>query len=98
MSLVSLAWSPAVVVVILAPIGLADDPPEVATKSELGPTMPRCVPYSSSHLECAGSELLLYGSHICVSNPVMIQEAGAFSGNTPESSLRLRPIAEALAK
>ena len=33
------------------------------------------VPYSSSHLECAGSELLVHGSHICLSNPAMIQEA-----------------------
>ena len=43
MSLVSRAWSAAVVVVILAPMSMADDPPEVATKSELGPTIPRCV-------------------------------------------------------
>ena len=32
------------------------------------------VPYSSSHLECAGSELLVHGSHICLSNPAVIQE------------------------
>ena len=30
-------------VVLLAPISMADDPPEVATKSELGPTIPRFV-------------------------------------------------------
>ncbi len=33
------------------------------------------VPYSSSHLECARSELLFHGSHICLSNPAVIQEA-----------------------
>ena len=54
------------------------------------------VPYSSSHLEGAGSELILHGSHICLSNLAMFQERGAFSGNTPESTLRLGPIAEAL--
>ena len=32
------------------------------------------VPYSSSHLECAGSELLFHGSHICLSNPAVIEE------------------------
>ena len=32
------------------------------------------VPYSSSHLECAGSELLVHGSHICLSHPAVIQE------------------------
>ncbi len=32
------------------------------------------VPYSSSHLECAGSELLFQGSHICLSHPAVIQE------------------------
>jgi pimeloyl-ACP methyl ester carboxylesterase len=33
------------------------------------------VPYSSSHLECAGSERLVHGGHICLSNPAVIQEA-----------------------
>ena len=33
------------------------------------------VPYSSSHLEGARSELLIHGSHICLSNPAVIQEA-----------------------
>jgi pimeloyl-ACP methyl ester carboxylesterase len=33
------------------------------------------VPYSSSHLECAGSEFLFHGSHMCLSNPTLIQEA-----------------------
>ena len=42
MSLVSRAWSAVVVVMILAPMSMAGDPPEVATKSELGPTTPRC--------------------------------------------------------
>ena len=32
------------------------------------------VPYSSSHLECAESELLLHGSHICLGNSTVIQE------------------------
>ena len=33
------------------------------------------VPYSSSHLECARSEVLVHSSHICLSNPAVIQEA-----------------------
>ena len=32
------------------------------------------VPYSSSHLEGAGSELLIRGSHLCLSNPAVIEE------------------------
>jgi pimeloyl-ACP methyl ester carboxylesterase len=32
------------------------------------------VPYSSSHLECAESELLFHGGHICLSNPAVIDE------------------------
>jgi pimeloyl-ACP methyl ester carboxylesterase len=32
------------------------------------------VPYSSSHLERAGSELLFHGSHICLNNPAVIEE------------------------
>ena len=43
------------------------DPPNAGTDG--------IVPYSSSHLECAGSELLVHGSHICLSNPAMIEEA-----------------------
>ena len=42
MSLVSRAFK-AAVVVILVPISMADDPPEVATKSEPAPTIPRRV-------------------------------------------------------
>ncbi len=43
MSLVSRAFNAAIVVVILAPTSMADDPPAAATKLELGPTIPRCV-------------------------------------------------------
>ena len=32
------------------------------------------VPYSSSHLECADSELLYHGSHICLTIPAVIEE------------------------
>ena len=32
------------------------------------------VPYSSSHLECAASELLFHGTHICLDDPVVIRE------------------------
>jgi pimeloyl-ACP methyl ester carboxylesterase len=33
------------------------------------------VPYSSSHLECAASEVLFRGHHICLNDPALIQEA-----------------------
>jgi hypothetical protein len=32
------------------------------------------VPYSSSHLEGAASELLVHGQHICLSQPAVIEE------------------------
>ena len=54
------------------------------------------VPYSSSHLEGAGSELLIHGSHLCLGNPAVIEEVGRVSGNTQEPTFRCGPIAEAL--
>jgi pimeloyl-ACP methyl ester carboxylesterase len=33
------------------------------------------VPYSSSHLECAASEMLFHGHHICLNDPAVIREA-----------------------
>jgi pimeloyl-ACP methyl ester carboxylesterase len=33
------------------------------------------VPYSSSHLECAASELLFHGKHACLDDPEVIREA-----------------------
>jgi hypothetical protein len=33
------------------------------------------VPYSSSHLECALSEVLFHGHHICLNSPAVIGEA-----------------------
>ncbi len=32
------------------------------------------VPYLSSHLECASSEVLIHGHHVCLDNPAVIQE------------------------
>jgi len=32
------------------------------------------VPYSSSHLECAASEVLFHGHHICLASPAVIRE------------------------
>jgi len=34
------------------------------------------VPYSSSHLECAASEMLFYGHHICLASAAVIREVG----------------------
>jgi pimeloyl-ACP methyl ester carboxylesterase len=33
------------------------------------------VPYSSSHLECASSEVLIHDHHVCLENPAVIREA-----------------------
>jgi hypothetical protein len=33
------------------------------------------VPYASSHLEGASSERIVHGSHLCQSNPLVIEEA-----------------------
>jgi pimeloyl-ACP methyl ester carboxylesterase len=33
------------------------------------------VPYSSSHLDCAASEVLFHGHHVCLNDPAVIREA-----------------------
>jgi len=48
-------------------IGDLRDPPRPGASDGL-------VPYSSSHLECAASEVLFHGHHICLNSPGVIRE------------------------